>query len=510
MTSLFLYPGMALSPSEGPSGAPAGPAPGSLNVRHCVTRCIEALIDHGTDVYGPERSPLLMAVIDVGARRSPEKPDLCDSLVRLEERLHRRAERGSNLWYDQATLRVMRRLSELTGNPRYANAADAYIDYFWKRCKKEADPSKTYLTGMPAWGSHVYWNCYEDRPDGDLDGAGPHEILVYPEAVRRAIDGIWKWHVVDKETGMHNRHDDARRGLDFAFSGGTFIHAFAFMFHATGEKHYLDKAKTVANWHWRNRNKETGLVADSPASTDRYDGQHCFTTVAGPHAASLLRSFEITGEAFFRDVAVAYIKAYDRHGWDEKAETYFAMLRLDGTPIPERPKGEGYDAWAPYGHVDVWPTCIFAYEFPLIAAQAAIYAYELSEDGEGRRDADLLRIAQRWGRAIEKQLPPQTGRRWKRELEDAMPAARETGGTYAENYGRAISFLVHLYRATQDEKRLRLARDLAREAIEKLFENDLFKGHPAKPYYEATNGVGLLLWALLELDAPDEPLRGAF
>ncbi len=41
-------------------------------------------------------------------------------------------------------------------------------------------------------------------------------------------------------------------------------------------------------------------------------------------------------------------------------------------------------------------------------------------------------------------------------------------------------------------------------------ENGLFKGHPAKPYYEATNGVGLLLWALLELDAPTEPLAGAF
>ena len=83
-----------------------------------------------------------------------------------------------------------------------------------------------------------------------------------------------------------------------------------------------------------------------------------------------------------------------------------------------------------------------------------------------------------------------------------MPEVLKTGGVYAENYGRAISFYVHLYRAANDEKYLRLAEGLAREAIDKLYENGLFKGHPAKPYYEACDGVGLLLWALLELDRP--------
>ena len=33
---------------------------------------------------------------------------------------------------------------------------------------------------------------------------------------------------------------------------------------------------------------------------------------------------------------------------------------------------------------------------------------------------------------------------------------------------------------------------------------------PAKEYYEATNGVGILLWALLDLDAPEEYLAHAF
>ncbi len=102
-----------------------------------------------------------------------------------------------------------------------------------------------------------------------------------------------------------------------------------------------------------------------------------------------------------------------------------------------------------------------------------------------------------------------TGRRWKAELEQAMPRAKELGGAYAEDYGRAISFFVHLYRATGRQRYLELARELADDAVRKLYHNGLFLAHAAKPYYEVTGGVGLLLVALLELDEPQEDLRGA-
>src|SRR5690606_5828265 len=91
------------------------------------------------------------------------------------------------------------------------------------------------------------------------------------------------------------------------------------------------------------------------------------------------------------------------------------------------------------------------------------------------------------------------GRRWGKELAEALPALAETGGTYAENYGRAISFFLALHRATGDERELETAVQLADEAMDKLYENGWFKGHPAKPYYESTDGVAYLLYALLEL-----------
>ena len=439
---------------------------------------------------------------------------MLDTVAYYEEgRAHRRAMRGSNFWNDQATLRVMYRVSQITGNPKYAQAADAYIDAVFQHAVKD--------NGLLVWGTHIFYDAYADRPAGDMDGRGPHEILVYhpewaelyrrnPAGTRRAIDAIWQWHILDGDTGQHNRHDDKSPGCDFAFSGGSFTLACAFLYGQTKELTYLERAKTIAGWHWRHRDPQTGLVPDAPALTDRFDGQHCMTTVPGPFASQLLRSYELTGDVWFRDVAVACIKAYDTFGYDQQTQTYHGMLKLDGKPVPESAKGPGYDAWAPHGPVDVWKTTIYSYEFPLVAAQSAIYAYELTGTGGKAGDLELLAVALRWAGFIERNLPPRTGRRWKAEIEAALPEIANHPGSYAEDYGRTVSFFLHVYHATGDLRYRQIAEDVARQAVDKLYVCGLFKAHPAKPYYEATQGVGLLLHALLELDMLPEPWRLAF
>jgi len=308
--------------------------------RGLVVNCLDTLIAHGTDVYGEVHSPLLMAVIDVNMLISPEYPLLLDSVARLEPgRLHRRAERGPNLWYDQATVRSLYRTSQLIGDSKYADAADAYMAYTLQHCHKADDFASVYRNGMLSWGTHIYWDCYEDCPGGDGEGNGPHEILVYhPEwsdlyrlnadAVTALVDGIWQYHVWDKVNGCHNRHDDGGAGCDFAFSGGSFAMAFAYMYSVTGLQHYLDKALLVTDWHWQHRNPDTGLVPDAPSLTGRYDGTHCMTSTIGPHVSQLLRCYELTGVDHFRDVAISYVKAYDQYAWDDSARTYWAMLKL--------------------------------------------------------------------------------------------------------------------------------------------------------------------------------------
>ena len=122
-----LAPILALLSACPPPSLPPSPQSGGGEWREYVVRCLDTLIEHGRDTYGEVHSPLLMAVIDVRTLRSPAEPELFDSMVRLEGRLHRRAEQGSNLWYDQKTLAAMYLVSRLSQDERYARAADAYV-----------------------------------------------------------------------------------------------------------------------------------------------------------------------------------------------------------------------------------------------------------------------------------------------------------------------------------------------------------------------------------------------
>jgi len=483
--------------------------------RNYVAQSLDTLIEHGTDRYGPVKTPMLMAILDVRTLTSPEKPVLYDDFYRTEGRpTHgRRSPGGSNLWLDQPLLKTLYEHSKVTGDAKYARAADDYI---------RATFEHAFLPeGLLGWGSHTYYQAYEDRLAGD----GQHEILIIqptwtnmyrvdPEAVRKEIENIWDQHLVDKETGAHNRHHKfGSLKADFCYSGGSFALAFAFMHQATGEQQYLDRAKLIADWHYQHRNEDTGLVRDAPLLGDGYGAQYCQTAVAGVFASQMLRCHELTGDRRFLEVGVGCIKPYAKYAWDEDARSYWSLLTLEGEPTPQQPPRSDKhpeDYWLPTGHVEVWRTVMYTWEFPLIAAQASIYAYELSEGPDGAKDEELLTIAKRWGEVIERNSPPYLGRRWKQELEQAFPAISESGGTYAENYGRAISFFVHLYRAAADPKHLQMAERLAQESVDKLFENGLFKGHPSKPTYQSNDGVGLLLYALLELDDPTRRLNGAF
>jgi hypothetical protein len=203
----------------------------------------------------------------------------------------------------------------------------------------------------------------------------------------------------------------------------------------------------------------------------------------------------MNGDRTLRDMACACINAYLTYAWDPAAGTFYAALKPDGTPVRDLPPGAGYDRWMPSGHVDIWPTTMYSYEFPLAAAQACTYAYELTADPA------FLDGARKWAQAIRGSLPPAIGRRWRSEVERLMPEAAKTGGAYADGYGRAVSFFVHLYHATRERGHLATAIALADEAMAKLRVNGWFVGHPAKPYYEATDGVGTLMYALLELAA---------
>ena len=107
--------------------------------------------------------------------------------------------------------------------------------------------------------------------------------------------------------------------------------------------------------------------------------------------------------------------------------------------------------------------------------------------------------ARRWADCIRKVFPPT-------QCDQAAwygPYAKDWAphGTYAGLYGRTISFFLQLHDVTGETEYLDFARQVARESLSKLYYRGLIRGHACKPYYEAIDGVGYLLVALLELDA---------
>jgi hypothetical protein len=474
----------------------SGIPPGKVEERPFIDyarECINLLMQHGTDRYGEVQSPILMSIIDVRTRTCPANPPPLDEKYRVSRR-GRRGPGGANLYLDQPLLRSMILLSSITGREEYRRFAAACAHYHMKHLKDE--------NGLFWWGYHRHYDAHRDIMTGHQgnwheihiqQALWPFLFEVNREAVVREIEAIWALQVIDKETGEINRHSDGKRGCDFAMTGGEIIRAFAFLYAMTREPKWLDRARLVANYYWNARHPESNLIPNRPnAGKERFDGWHFDTSITGLLCLALLEAHALTKEPMFRDQAVAYLAAYARAGYDLEAKRFFGSLQLDGTPAPGPRGAPGYGTYEPRGHIDMWEPYIAGYEFPIYTAQAYAYGYELTQD------KNLLAAATRWAACIQETWPPRrcNEKTWYGEY--AVKWAPR--GTYAGLYGRTISFHLHLHALTGDEAYLAFARAAAQEAVSKLYYKGLFRGHPCKPYYEAADGVGYLLCALIQLD----------
>jgi len=451
--------------------------------------CLDMLIKHGQDTYGRTEAPILVSILDVNTLECPREPKTYDEAWRVIRR-HRRNPAGADLATDMQSLRAMKRLGGA-----YERFAKDYIKYYMTHFIS----AKQRLV---CWGWHEYYDVFTDRCVFDQHElhAGLDSIdwsllwEAHPAALKRQAQKTWEWHVVDKNTGEINRHGDGQRGCDFTMSAGSYIELFAFMYKATRESLWLERAKLIAYYYWGTRNKTTNLIAERPnAGASRFDGSHFVTATTGPYCLGLLYAYDQTRDLVFKDHALAYLKAYARYGYDSKTKRYWGSLQLDGTPNTAPVTLEDYGKYEPRGYLDLWKPYIAGYQHALYTAAAYLKAYEVS------MDPDMLTQAERFAHWIVDERPGQGGiqnGRWYAEY----AAQWAPKGTYAGHYGRAISFLVGMHKTTGTQAWLNAAQELADEAIEKLYRNGLFLGHPGKDYYEAVDGVGYLLNALLNLD----------
>ncbi|MBN1457674.1 MAG: hypothetical protein JW912_07475, partial [Sedimentisphaerales bacterium] len=258
-----------------------------------VKTCLDNLIKYGRDDYGTVKSPIFVSILDVNSKTCPQNPLPFDENWRVI-RPERRNPAGANLFSDQMLIKTMFAASKLTGNKAYSRAAKEYIKYYLENLVD--------AKGFFWWAGHRHYDVFQDKMTGHL--LNWHEIhggvqiqwenlwQINPNAVKKEIEAIWQWQVINKQTGETNRHDDGKSGCDFPLTSGSMIDAFAFLYTKTEDKIWLDRAKLLANYFWNLRDKNTDLIAERPnAGIGRFDGSTFATDITGPYCHSLLNAY---------------------------------------------------------------------------------------------------------------------------------------------------------------------------------------------------------------------------
>lgn len=451
----------------------------------------DTLLASGLATYGKRPCAMWMASLDTGTGRYPEN-DARPTAV--GKRVYRNidAPRGCSLYWDQPSIVAAHALCCVTGESRYAAAADAYVRDFLNRCVS--------FSNMFLWGNHYYYDAFRESVvrfvvdedpvpcDPAADPGDLHEIRpippawgsfwrVSPEMTESAIRAAAAGHVVDPATGEFQRHAEHRRGCAFLEAGGILVESLAWLFEKTGDAGLANLAGKIAGYSFRHRHPVTGLLENNPTAT-RWD-KHTATTEVGLWANSLMRASERTGRSEWLEMADLAVSSWLRFGYDASRQQYYGRLAVaDGRPI----LGAKTTPYQPRDYSDIWEPLFPTHDYPLCFAEACLSLFAAT----GREE--YLVAAERWSDIIQETLLAPDGR-----------------GRYAEQYGRCIHFLLRLEKATGKPRPGDLTARIAHEAMSVLFTGEMFRGHPGENRYDAVDGVGFLLLALIQLGAGQPP-----
>ena len=511
------YPYSIEAPLVLPSGITRGEVesnPSFPTYLSYATEVMDNLMTYGTDRYGAVQSQLLVSNLDVRTKDNPLAADLAlaDMNVRIF-RQGRRAPGGMNFLHNQPIYRAMNRASQVTGDSTYADFVEANVDW--------ALTNLINGDGTIHWGWHRHYDVHTDTQTGHSGSV--HEMLGVnaplweqmwqndSAAVDNAIEQIWQGHVINKTSGLINRHNNAG-GIPFIISYGSFIEAFAFMSAKSpgiisgapaATDTWIERAKLLEAYVWNGRDPTTNLVGDVAQLPGTWYGDTASSTLPGVYIPGLLRAYEYSGDTYFRDRALTYLDAYGTYSYDGSADKFLGAIRLDGSPrpLPRVRYNEttvAVSVWEPRGYIDMWaPVTDGTMTAYSDAAQFIAKAYEMF-GATGSLTTPLLTTAERWASTIRENMPATEtdSGPWYNQYSNEWAKF----GTYADHYGQSIDFFLTMYDETGDDSYLLSARDMAKDGVSALWYDGLLRGHAAKPYYEAVDGVGILLEALVNLD----------
>jgi len=455
----------------------------------------DTIITHGTVEFGLDPNPMWLASLDVHTGQFP-----ADSLPapEIEPRVYRyiHAPGGVNAYWDQPHLVAAHALSAVTGEPRYAEAADRDISASLERsvsaCGQIPWGNQYYDDAMR--GGNVWFNSHTPPRDIGLHNltAYLHELRpippawelfwrISPELTHRSIEAMGEHHIFDPTAGGFNCHADQQRGYDYLEIGGILIESLAWLYARTRERHLIDLARRMAAFSFGHRHPATDLLRITSTSS-RWEG-HTITTEVGLWAGSLLRASAYSGVSQFQRMARDAVAAYLDYGWDAETGQYYGRLNVnDGTPQCDQHRADKITRYQPDTFTDIWNALFPSHDYPLALAESCVTLYERTSQSE------FITAVQRWAAIIEARMY------------ESRPAV-----CYAEQFGRAIHFLLRAADVL-DENRYRIqAVELADIAIDQLYAGRMFRGHSGEDRYEAVDGVGYLLLALLYLETGRPP-----
>jgi hypothetical protein len=233
-------------------------------VRHYA----DTMLEHGRDSYGPQQSGLFLSALD----RETLKPLLVRPAppggIRRGDRPGRPwvEMNGANPMLDQNFLRVLYLLSDLTGDARYARAADEELSWFFTNTMSPA-------TSLLPWGEHLSWDVILDVPISGGEEA-MHEYArpwvlwercyeLVPEPSRKFALGIWEHQIADHKTGAFDRHapyaeHGPRDGRDFPRHGAFYIGTWCYAWKNTKDETFLRAIETILARFERKRMQKDG------------------------------------------------------------------------------------------------------------------------------------------------------------------------------------------------------------------------------------------------------------
>ena len=453
---------------------------------NCVSTFADNVIERCCDRYGDKETPFLADGINIKTGEP----------IKWEKHIL------SNLACQQNFLRTLDGLTTITGETKYQNQADEWIEYAFSELP---DPA----SGMLYWGGHTSYDILADKPlmgNHELKCVYPYYRFLYkidPEATQFAIEGFWHKHIRHWSNLLFNRHGEYNSWdrtaawehkyeggplpivdnamLSFINTGSDLVYAGALLFKLSGNEKPLLWAQRLLKRYDEIRDESTGLggyqfnhrepcrvrISFKKPLSERQEVNE--TTVIrsgviqtryGRAALTWLNLFEELGVSDgqdFLDMAAEDLTALGQHSYDEKDHS-FATLLIDGMKLSPEDCMEGVGYCSPRSLEKVTPNGLMFFAYAK--------AYRLTGD--------------RFLYQITRGLAAGLGLGELGDEPDAQLSDSQMGTAIkqisASNQNDTLSLfgLLELYRATDRREYLVLAAHLGNRLVETFFNDGFF------------------------------------